>query len=107
MERLNYYAADNGDDKDTVDLEQEELETAANRGGTEDEDEEEEPEEEDKFANASDGQLLYELLKKKDLVTDGNWFELTLALRTKWDGVAEDLVVSDIRSEIIEEITEK
>lgn len=84
------------DERDmTDDLEDEELESALD-----DEEEEEEP-------LKSDGQLVYEVLTKRGLVTDGSWFDLTGDLREKWEKVASDWSMGDVNDELRQELKEK
>jgi phage repressor protein C with HTH and peptisase S24 domain len=80
------------EEKDKIEeLEEEELDTAGEEEGEEEE-------------TKSNGQLLYEVMKKRGLVDDGDFEDLTHALRTKWDTMAEDLDVADLRGSMIEEL---
>jgi len=90
---VEYKMADEDNEKKTADLEEEELTTAV-----EDEDEEEED-------TRSDGQLVYEVLKKRNLVDDGNWDDLTQTLRRGWDQYALDTSMGDLRDEMIDELS--
>ena len=86
---MKYYAAKEEEEK--VD----ELEAEGQVDEPVDDDEEEED-------TRSDGEVLYQFLKSKKLVDDGNFADLTSTLRKMWDAVADDpLAISDIREELI------
>ncbi len=53
----------------------------------------------------SDGQLVYEVLKKRGLVDEGNFEDLALRLRRGWDQYAAESCAGDVRDEMIEELS--
>lgn len=80
-------------EKQTEELEEEELESAV---------EGEDDEEED---TRTTGQLVYEVMKKRGLVTDGDWDDLARDLKKKWEQWATDTSSGDVRQEMIDELS--
>lgn len=77
----------------TDELESEELDTAVDDVDEEGED------------TRSDGQLLYEVLKKRQLVDNGEWDSLPKFQRSGWEQYALDSSIGDIREEMIDELS--
>ncbi len=88
---MKYYAA-----KEEEDIEKLEAEGQVDEPVDEDEEEED---------TRSDGQLVYEVLKKRGLVNDGDFRDLVLSLRKGWDQYASDTCAGDYRDEMIEELS--